>query len=65
MFLIDPVIAFALEPHGNKLAIIHGEPPTRIAVTFYLINDKGNPPTIISELLYNTCIMYMYKDTNM
>jgi translation initiation factor 3 subunit B len=43
----ENVIDFSLEPNGNKLAIIHGEPPTRISVRFYKINDKGMPPTIL------------------
>ena len=57
LFFSEPVISFQLEPHGSKLAVIHGEPPTRISVSFYKINEKGNPPNKISELfkLY-TCV---------
>lgn len=46
----EPVISFQLEPHGSKLAVIHGEPPTRISVSFYKINEKGNPPNKIKTL---------------
>ena len=47
--IIEPVIDFSLEPNGSKLAIIHGEPPTRISVSFYKINEKGTPPAKLSN----------------
>lgn len=47
----EPVVAFALEPQGSKLAVIHGEPPLRIQTTFYQINDKGGKPTILRKIL--------------
>ena len=47
----ETVIAFALEPHGKKLAVIHGEPPARINVSLYQIGDKGTKIATISELV--------------
>lgn len=49
--LPDPIIDFSLEPNGNKFAIIHGVPPTRIYATFYKINEKGTPPSNLSMLM--------------
>lgn len=53
---LEPVIDFSLEPNGNKLAIIHGEPPTRISVSFHKINEKGTPPTMISKWFNSTLL---------
>ena len=47
--LSEPVYSFALEPCGSRFGVIHGEPPTRISVSFYAINDKGNKLNKISE----------------
>ena len=62
----DPVVAFNLEPVGTKLAIIHGEPSTRISVSFYGINEKGNPPTNLSEFgpVLHCMHAYMYTSSD-
>ncbi|XP_064406154.1 eukaryotic translation initiation factor 3 subunit B-like [Halichondria panicea] len=53
----EPVVAFALEPQGSKLAVIHGEPPLRIHTTFYQINKGGKPTQIKTlEILENTAV---------
>lgn len=51
LILLDPIIDFSLEPNGNKFAIIHGVPPTRISATVYKINEKGTPPSNLSMLM--------------
>ena len=48
IFTIETVLMFALEPTGSKFAILHGDPPTRISVSFYRL-EKGAPVTKISE----------------
>ena len=47
--VIEDVHSFALEPHGSKFGVVHGDPPTRISASFYAINSKGNKLTKISE----------------
>ena len=49
----ETVIAFSLEPQGSTFAVIHGEPPTRISVTFYKINDKDTKLSNIREYYYS------------
>ena len=46
---VEQILAFALEPHGSKFCVIHGEPPTRISASFYAIKDKGNKVVKIGE----------------
>ena len=48
LLTIETVLMFALEPTGSKFAILHGDPPTRISVSFYRL-EKGAPVTKISE----------------